>query len=278
MLMEPYFRFPGFLSKACTLSYDDGVRDDVKLIEIMRKYGLKGTFNLNSVGLQSGAANKLTPDEIKALYGDDTEIALHGYQHLSLAKVPAPLAVRDVVADRDFLESTFGKVIRGMAYANGSVDDSVVNILALAGVAYSRTTLATESFAIPEEWLRLNPTCHHNHPRLFELVDEFLNAEDRNYFWSKKPRLFYLWGHSYEFPRDNNWNRIEEFGKKMAERNDVWHATNMEIYKYVEAFNRLVFSADGAYVENPSAIDDYLNIKGNDVLVKAGECATVNFR
>ena len=278
MLMEPYFRFPGFLSKACTLSYDDGVRDDVKLIEIMRKYGLKGTFNLNSVGLQSGAANKLTPDEIKELFGDDTEIALHGYLHLSLAKVPTPLAVRDVIADRDFLESTFARVIRGMAYANGSVDDSVVNILAECGVAYSRTTIATEGFAIPEEWLRLNPTCHHNHPRLFELVDEFLNAEDRGYFWSKKPRLFYLWGHSYEFPRDNNWDRIEEFGKKMAERTDVWHATNMEVYKYVEAFNRLVFSADGSYVENPSAIDVYLNIRGNDVLVKAGECTTVNFK
>lgn len=275
MLMEPYFRFPGFLSKACTLSYDDGVKDDIHLIEIMRKYGLKGTFNLNSSGLQSGAANKLTPNEIKELFGDDTEIALHGYQHLSLAKVPAPLAVRDVVADRDFLESTFGRVIRGMAYANGSVDDSVVNILALAGVAYSRTTIATESFAIPEEWLRLNPTCHHNHPRLFELVDEFLNTEDRNYFWSKKPRLFYLWGHSYEFPRDNNWDRIEKFGQIMAERDDVWHATNMEIYKYVEAFNRLVFSADGSRIENPSAIDVYIRAREKDVLIKAGESVSI---
>ena len=272
--MEPYFRFPGFLLKACTLSYDDGVKDDIKLIEIMRKYGLKGTFNLNSVGLKSGAANKLTPDEIKELFGDDTEIALHGYQHLSLAKVPAPLAVRDVIADRDFLESTFGRVIRGMAYANGSVDDNVVNILALSGVAYSRTTLATENFAIPEEWLRLNPTCHHNNPRLFELVDEFLGPDTGKfawYFWAKKPRLFYLWGHSFEFPKDNNWDRIEEFGKRMAEHNDVWHATNMEIYKYVEAFNRLIFSADGNRIENPSAIDVYINVRDKDVLVKAGE-------
>lgn len=276
MLMQPYFRFPGFLMKACTLSYDDGVKDDIKLIEIMRKYGLKGTFNLNSSGLISGASNRLTADEIKEVFGEDTEIALHGFNHLSLAKVHAPLAVRDVVSDREFLEKTFDRVIRGMAYANGSVDDSVVNILDMAGVVYSRTTIPTESFEIPEQWLKLNPTCHHNHPRLFELVDEFLNAEDRSYFWAKKPRLFYLWGHSYEFPRDNNWDRIEEFGKKMAEHNDIWHATNMEIYKYVEAFGRLVFSADGTRVENPSAIDVYLNSRDKNVLVKAGECVSFN--
>ena len=278
MLMENYFRFPGFLSKACTLSYDDGVRDDIHLIEIMRKYGLKGTFNLNSIGLTGGKENKLTPEEIKNLFGDDTEIAMHGYRHLSLAKVQPSLAVRDVVADRDFLEGTFDRVIRGMAYANGSFDDSVVDILNLAGVVYSRTTKATESFELPEDWLKLHPTCHHNHPRLFELVDEFLNGSDGQfswYFWAKKPRLFYLWGHSYEFPRDNNWDRIEKFGQIMAERDDVWHATNMEVYKYVEAFKRLVFSADGNRIENPSAIDVYLNVSDKDVIVKAGECVSI---
>lgn len=41
-------RFPGFRRKALTLSYDDGVVNDRRLIEIMNKYGLKGTFNLNS--------------------------------------------------------------------------------------------------------------------------------------------------------------------------------------------------------------------------------------
>ena len=41
-------RFPQGKKKALTLSYDDGVEQDVKLIEIMRKNGLKGTFNLNS--------------------------------------------------------------------------------------------------------------------------------------------------------------------------------------------------------------------------------------
>lgn len=35
-------------NKALTFSFDDGNVDDIRLIKIMNKYGLKGTFNLNS--------------------------------------------------------------------------------------------------------------------------------------------------------------------------------------------------------------------------------------
>ena len=74
MIMENLLRFPGFLTRACTLSYDDGVRDDARLIEIMRKYGLKGTFNLNSCNLQGAGGRCHTADEIKELFGEDTKV------------------------------------------------------------------------------------------------------------------------------------------------------------------------------------------------------------
>ena len=34
--------------KAVTFSYDDGVTQDIRLVEIFNRYGLKSTFNLNS--------------------------------------------------------------------------------------------------------------------------------------------------------------------------------------------------------------------------------------
>ena len=46
--MGIFMRFPGGKKKALTLSYDDGVEQDIRLIDIMKKNGLKGTFNLNS--------------------------------------------------------------------------------------------------------------------------------------------------------------------------------------------------------------------------------------
>jgi peptidoglycan/xylan/chitin deacetylase (PgdA/CDA1 family) len=276
MLMKQFLRFPGFLNKACTLSYDDGVKEDAQLIEIMRKYGLKGTFNLNSKNIENpDGTNHRNVDYLKNLYGDDMEIALHGYQHLSLAQVTPAAATRDVMADREFIEKTFNRIVRGMAYANGSYNDDVVKILRDAGVVYSRTTKSTEAFDLPDEWLTLHPTCHHNNPRLFELVEEFFAPPKMNYFWAKKPRLFYLWGHSYEFPKNDNWDVIEKFGEIMASHGDVWHATNMEIYKYIEAFGRLVFSHDLKMIENPTSTDLYVNVLGTDILVKSGETVTV---
>lgn len=50
-----YPRFPGGLSHALTLSYDDGVETDRRLIDIMRAHGLKGTFNINAGYFAPGA-------------------------------------------------------------------------------------------------------------------------------------------------------------------------------------------------------------------------------
>ena len=47
-MSRAFMRFPDFKPKALTVSYDDGVRQDKRLIEILQKYGLKRTFNLNS--------------------------------------------------------------------------------------------------------------------------------------------------------------------------------------------------------------------------------------
>ncbi len=270
MLMNNFLRFPGFHLRACTLSYDDGRNYDARLIEIMRKYGLRGTFNLNSNHFASNAQTCMSIEDIKELYAEDTEIALHGYNHLSLANVTPNLALRDIITDKEYMEKAFGKIIRGMAYANGSFSDDVVELLRSAGVVYSRTTRATQAFEIPDEWLLWHPTCHHKHERLFELIDEFFE-EPRAYFWAQSPRIFYLWGHSYEFDKDDNWERIDKFGAEMAKHDNVWHATNMQIYDYIEAFKRLVFSSDMSMVHNPTATDIYMNVMYNNILVRPGE-------
>ena len=67
-------------------------------------------------------------------------------------------------------------------------------------------------------------------------------------------KLFYVWGHSYEFDQCDNWDHMEELVRKVSGRDDVWYATNGEIRAYVEAYRRLVFSADSRTVYNPSAV------------------------
>lgn len=260
-------RFPEGKRKAVTLSYDDGVIQDIRLIEIMNKYGLKGTFNLNSGMFPEADAIPGTPNKrmskeqcIKTYKNSPHEVAVHGYAHPFWNRLPSDRIVFDVIEDRRNLESIFERNIRGCAYPMGGVSDTAVEALRACGIAYARTVESTEKFYIPKDWLRLPATCHHNNPRLFDLCDEFLN--DSHPF---NPYLFYLWGHSYEFDDNDNWNVIEKFAEKMGGHDDIWYATNMEIYEYVKAYESLDFSADGRFVTNPTLIDVYIQqYKGKD--------------
>ena len=198
-------RFPGGLKKALTLSYDDGVEQDEQLIPILDAHGVRGTFNISS-GLYCPEGRVYEPGRIhrpmtfaraKALYDTSRhEVAVHCLTHANLPELPTSMVVGEVMRDRENLEREFGGVIRGMAYPFGAYNSAVVQALSDCGIAYSRTVQSTHAFDFPENWLMLHPTCHHADPQLFALCDRFLADEAR--FSSK---LFYLWGHSYEFER-----------------------------------------------------------------------------
>lgn len=252
-----WMRFPNGRAKALTLSYDDGVEQDAHLIDVMQKHGLKGTFNLNSglfapegtVYPEGTIHRRMSRSQALALYKDSgMEVAVHGVTHPYLEQLSPVECTREVLLDRENLEREFGGIVRGMAYPYGTYNDSVVNCLKACGIAYARTVISSCTFQIPTDWLRLPATCHHKHPRLMELAKEFVEKTPGGAPW-----LFYLWGHSYEFEANKNWNVIEKFAEYTGGKEDIWYATNLEIYDYIQAWNRLIFSANGTQVYNPTA-------------------------
>ena len=274
--MYAFLRFPGFKRKALTLSYDDDTIHDKRFVELIDKYGLKCTFNLNS-GLM-GVGRRMPKEDVLSLFENSHhEIALHGERHMGFLDVPKEMIVKDVVNDKKSLEEMFNRIIPGMAYAYGDYNDTAVDILDKAGVVYSRTCFQTERFDIPTDWLRWHPTIHHAHTeKLFALADKFLDDTPARHMWADEPRLFYVFGHSYEFNDADNWDMWEEFLQKVSGKDNVWYATNLEIYEYVKAFDSLRFSYDGNIIKNPTATDVYTNFFGKEILIKAGE--TVNIK
>lgn len=261
-------RFPGGLERALTLSYDDGVEQDIRLLEIMKRNGLRGTFNLSSglyppeghVWPEGTIHRRMTKSAALALFRDSgMEVAVHSSSHVALEQLPPPLCIREILLDRENLERDFGGMVRGMAYPYGTYNDDVVEAARLCGIAYARTTLSTLKFTVPQDWLRMPATCHHNNPELMNLARRFLEGAGTDL-----PKLFYLWGHSYEFERDNNWHVIEEFAEFMGGRDNIWYATNMEVCDYVRAYRQLIFSADGRTVYNPTVTTLYFQISGKD--------------
>lgn len=256
--MNIVMRFPNGKTKALTLSYDDGVIQDKRLIEILKPYGIKATFNINSGILSKDDvtdSGRMSEKQVKEVYTNSAhEVAVHSATHPLLDNLPLNMAIDEILQDRKNLEKMFGRVIRGMAYPfHGTDNDSLMDALRTIGIAYSRTVVSTHDFRIPTNWMKLTATCHHSDPVLMELTEKFINAKPDSERLHRQPLLFYLWGHSYEFDNANNWNVIEEFAQKVGNREDIWYATNIEIYDYIQAYNNLKFSVDGKRVYNPSA-------------------------
>lgn len=269
---ERFMRFKDGKSKAVTFSYDDGVAADKKLLQIFNRKNLKCAFNLNNPLYGSGKHGTMDEGTAFSAYKDcGQEIALHGDKHLFLNKIPLPEAALEIIENRKYLEDKYGCIVNGMAYAYSGYNDEVVALLKSLGVNYARTTESSYSFDIPKDWLRLKPTCHHGDKRLFSLAEEFINSEPDGEYKKREPLLFFVWGHSYEFDDNGNWDVIEKFTDGISGRQNIWYATPNEIYGYVKSYESLMYSLDGERVFNPSHETVWLDIRGRIYAVESGK-------
>lgn len=243
--MEFVLQYPGHREKALTFSYDDGQRFDRRLVALFNRYGLKGTFHLNSGWLGGGLF--VEREELASLYAGH-EVACHGVHHAFPTHLPQEKLVEEFLQDRLTLEEATGRIIRGCSYAFGEYDGRVVGALRTLGFSYSRTTQATNGFALPREFLTWHPSCHHSAALSGDIGERFLNLPAYRHL-----ALLYIWGHSYEFDRDGNWAEMERLCACLSGHEEIWYATNQEIVDYVTAARSLIFSADGKRVQNPTA-------------------------
>ncbi len=271
-----FMRYPDGKPKAVTFSYDDGVASDKRLAEMFSKYGIKATFNFTS----NFAFSK---QEIKDIFlSRGHEIAVHGANHRANGNTRAIEGIRDVLDCRMKLENVCDSIIRGMAYPDTGIRrmgnfityEQIKNYLTELDVAYSRTLGGdNNSFLLPEDFHAWMPTAHHNNPKILEWVEEFLNLDlsEKVYHAKRTPALFYVWGHSYEFDNANNWEHIEAICQKFSKNAEIWFATNIEIYNYVEGYKNLKYSADGRRIYNPSLFTIWIDADGKPYSIAPGE-------
>lgn len=272
-------RYPEFKWKAVTLSYDDGRVEDVRLVKTMAKYGLKGTFNLNSRLFENQSTGEihLSENGLENLYLENgMEVAVHGVTHAFWDKIPFESATYDILHDRIVLEKVFHTHVTGAAYPFGRFNDDVVNILKYSGINYCRTCVSNPDFSLPTDFRLWNPTCHQLDSDLFDIVDKFLNLDEK--FKRYHSPLLYIWGHSYEFSYNDgkNWEIIEKLCEKLGGLDDAWYATNGEIYKYVAAYRSMTASADGRTLYNESNVDLYLTIEDKNYILKANSSLKID--
>lgn len=74
--------------------------------------------------------------------------------------------------------------------------------------------------------MRLKAACHHKNPRVMDIIKEFIDMDENEI---KEPQMLYIWGHSYEFEIDNNWDLLEEICSTLAGRDDIFYGTNSQV-------------------------------------------------
>ena len=280
-----FMRFPEGKTKAVTLSYDDGPIFDLPMLDILDRYGIKCTFNLNSIRMTEGRADTVPIEEVKSrMLEKGHEIAVHGEFHRAPGNIRPIETVRDVLNCRLWLEQTFGMIIRGMAYPDtgithvelGTTYETIRSCLKDLDIAYSRTLgCDNDTFSMPSDWYAWLPTIHHDNPKAIEYAEKFVAYDYNGYAATRWPRLFYIWGHSYEFDRNNNWDRLETLCQILSGKDDIWYATNIEICDYANAYESLRYSADGTVVYNPTLYTIWFDVDGTLYSIKPGETITV---
>ena len=221
--------------KAVTFSFDDGIVQDYRMIELLNQYGLKATFNISSgllghpdVLMLRGhrlCHYKIPADKVKATY-EGHEVAAHGCTHPRLEHLEKYEIIRQVEGDRKNLEALVDCPVVGMAYPYGSYDDRVVDVIrAHTGIQYARSTKYTDSFDRQEDLLRFRSNAHIlSFDRMMEMGKRFIEMQP------EKQQIFYIWGHTYEMDYDSeNWSRVEEFFKLISGHDDIFYGTNAQV-------------------------------------------------
>lgn len=220
--------------KAVTFSLDDGILQDIRAIEIMDKYGIKCTFNLNSGLLGQKATlyrngrtvshDKVSAEKVKEIYRNH-EIASHTLTHPNLRECDDETVVRQIRDDLNALGKISEQKVFGFAYPCGVTNEHIAEVIKNhTDVKYARTTVSTYDFALQDNLYMFNPTVHITENCIFEIADRFLEASD------SEPRLLYIWGHSFEMDADLlSWENFEKLCNTLSGRSDIFYGTNSQV-------------------------------------------------
>jgi len=248
--------------KVVTFSYDDGRVEDRQLVGLFNKYDLKSTFHLNAGLLEMEA--RIGGDEIKNLY-EGHEVSAHTYTHPTIERSPKEEVIFEIMEDRRCLEALVGYPVRGMSYPNGSYSNEIVEMLPHLGIEYARVVGGHHTYQMPRNYHLWQATCHHNKDGL-KHAKAFVDLHKTQYLY-----MLYIWGHSYEFTNDNNWAYMEEICETVANQEDTWYATNIEIVDYTNAVKSLKYNAARTQVHNPSSQSVWLKVNDQPIEVIGGE-------
>lgn len=231
--------YPGGKKKAFSISYDDGVLQDVRFVELLNRYGIRGTFNLNSQLMEEGFSwthpsgmeiRRLTPEQAANLYVGH-EVASHTLTHPYMQELSDEELYRQMKTDKDNLEQLFGREVRGFAVPFDYYDDRIAECARACGFTYARKSEFTGSFRPCTDAYHWKASIFHLDPGLTGFVEAFLNTDE-------ELAVCQILGHSYDLDTENLWQTMEKIFAAVSKHDDIWFCTNGELADFLLANSR----------------------------------------
>lgn len=231
--------YPGGKRKAFNITYDDGVLQDVRFVELLNRYGLKGTFNLNSQLMAeeftwthpSGMeVRRLSREAVLGLY-DGHEIASHTLTHPYMHELPEWELMRQLGEDKENLERHFSREVKGFAVPFSYYSDLIAACARNCGFEYARMSEFSLSYSPCRDWYYWKTGVYHIMAELVPFAAGFLETEE-------ELAVCQIVGHSYDLDAENLWETMESICASVAAQSDIWFCTNLELVRYLKAMEQ----------------------------------------
>jgi len=228
-----------------TTSWDDGHVLDVRVAELLSKYGVAGTFYVAPYNSERTKEECLSEDDVRKL-SKSFEIGAHTMVHKRLSTLTQDEARREIITSKEYLEQVLQKPVTSFCYPMGDYKSEHVSIVKEAGYACARTVHRFALRVREEERFEM-PTSVHTYDHWSDVWGTlvFVRFNVVRFFrlyrkWDvlamamfdqvcETGGVFHLWGHSFELEEHGDWERFEKVLKYVSGRDDVSYVTNSEV-------------------------------------------------
>lgn len=262
--------YPGGKRKAFNVTYDDGVTQDVRFVNLLNKYGLKGTFNLNSQLMEQEfewihetemVVKRLGKDAVRHLY-DGHEVASHTLTHPYLQDKSEAELLWEIREDKCRLEELFNREVAGFGVPFDYYDERIARCVAQCGFEYGRMSEESRSYSPWQDAYHWRCGIFHLAPELQDFVDGFFETDE-------ELALCQIVGHSYDLDAQDSWDNMESIFQRISSDPDILPMTHLQIVRYIRAMAQAVIDERSIY--NPSGQHLWFRVDDEILCVRPGE-------
>ncbi|MHB1334874.1 MAG: polysaccharide deacetylase family protein [Candidatus Humimicrobiaceae bacterium] len=226
-----------------TTSWDDGHKLDLRLAEILKKYGIRGTFYISPKNREFRKEDLLSDEEI-IKQSKDFEIGAHTTTHPRLTKISEKQAFQEIVGSKKYLENLIKMEVKSFCYPGGNYNDKIKELVKEAGFTGART-IKRFCFSYPSDPLIFGTTIQaYNNildiPKILKFSKFNLLEFYKNLYWEHRAKrmfdhvmeiggVYHLWGHSWEIEKIHYWNSLENLLSYVGNKENIKYLTNSEV-------------------------------------------------